>query len=82
MTFCGRGSAAESVNADFYTKNQRERYDARADVVGEDGFEPSKRKATDLQSAPFGHSGTLPDIETSVSLSHLELVMGLEPATC
>ncbi len=30
--------------------------------MGEDGFEPSKRNATDLQSAPFGHSGTLPDI--------------------
>ena len=26
----------------------------------EDGFEPSKLEATDLQSAPFGHSGTLP----------------------
>ena len=30
-------------------------------LVGEDGFEPSKRSATDLQSAPFGHSGTLPN---------------------
>ena len=29
-------------------------------MVGEDGFEPSKLEATDLQSAPFGHSGTLP----------------------
>ncbi len=29
-------------------------------LVGGDGFEPSKRDATDLQSAPFGHSGTLP----------------------
>ena len=28
--------------------------------MGEDGFEPSKLKATDLQSAPFGHSGTPP----------------------
>ena len=35
------------------------RYRIRA-LVGEDGFEPSKRNATDLQSAPFGHSGTLP----------------------
>ena len=24
------------------------------------GFEPPKRDATDLQSAPFGHSGILP----------------------
>ena len=29
-------------------------------MVGEDGFEPSKRNVTDLQSAPFGHSGTRP----------------------
>ena len=29
-------------------------------VVEEDGFEPSKLSATDLQSAPFGHSGTPP----------------------
>ena len=29
-------------------------------LVGEGGFEPPKRSATDLQSAPFGHSGTLP----------------------
>ena len=32
-------------------------------VVGEDGFEPSKRNAADLQSVPFGHSGTPPDIQ-------------------
>ena len=30
--------------------------------VGEDGFEPPKALPTDLQSAPFGHSGTLPII--------------------
>ena len=29
-------------------------------VVEEDGFEPSKSTTTDLQSAPFGHSGTPP----------------------
>ena len=29
-------------------------------LVGEDGFEPSKSKTTDLQSAPFGRSGTPP----------------------
>ena len=33
-------------------------------LVGEGGFEPPKLKAADLQSVPFGHSGTLPyDIE-------------------
>ena len=31
-----------------------------ADLVEEDGFEPSKSLTTDLQSAPFGHSGTPP----------------------
>ena len=29
-----------------------------------DGFEPSKAVPTDLQSAPFGHSGTPPYIDT------------------
>ena len=29
-------------------------------MVEEGGFEPPKRYATDLQSAPFGHSGTPP----------------------
>ena len=29
-------------------------------LVGRDGFEPSKSSTTDLQSAPFGHSGTPP----------------------
>ena len=29
-------------------------------LVEEGGFEPPKRIATDLQSAPFGHSGTPP----------------------
>ena len=30
-------------------------------LVGGGGFEPPKSLTTDLQSAPFGHSGTLPD---------------------
>ena len=29
-------------------------------LVGDGGFEPPKSKTTDLQSAPFGHSGNLP----------------------
>ena len=29
-------------------------------LVGEGGFEPPKLSAADLQSVPFGHSGTLP----------------------
>ena len=42
-------------------------------LVEEGGFEPPKRDAADLQSVPFGHSGTPP---------YLELVNGLEPLTC
>ena len=49
-------------------------------LVEEDGFEPSKHEATDLQSAPFGRSGTLP-YKTAYFYA-VELVMGLEPATC
>ena len=41
-------------------QKKSERSKARSDLVEGDGFEPSKRDATDLQSAPFGHSGTSP----------------------
>ena len=41
-------------------KRVRTRIALRLSLVGEDGFEPSKHDATDLQSAPFGHSGILP----------------------
>ena len=34
-------------------------------VVGE-GFEPSKAEPADLQSAPFGHSGTQPFLMVSL----------------
>ena len=37
-------------------------------LVGEDGFEPSKSKTTDLQSAPFGRSGTLPCVRDKQKL--------------
>ena len=40
-------------------------------LVGAGGFEPPKSKTTDLQSAPFGHSGTLPYL-----IQTLELVDG------
>ena len=55
-------------------------------LVGEDGFEPSKRNAADLQSVPFGHSGTPPYFVRSVSGSRnapvlMEPVDGLEPPT-
>ena len=31
-------------------------------MVEREGFEPSKAEPTDLQSGPFGHSGTSPNI--------------------
>ena len=49
-------------------------------VVEEDGFEPSKSLTTDLQSAPFGHSGIPPYSVAAAEV--LELVDGLEPPTC
>ena len=44
-------------------------------VVEEGGFEPPKASPADLQSVPFGHSGTPP-------YAILELVDGFEPPTC
>ncbi len=62
---------------------------AYSDLVGEGGFGPPKSVTTDLQSAPFGRSGTLPLLNCrnryrclSTDNNFLELVMGLEPATC
>ena len=55
---------------------------AKKKMVGGDGFEPSKSVTADLQSAPFGHSGTYP-YEVCFPLTQgMELVKGLEPATC
>ena len=56
-------------------------------LVGAGGFEPPKSSTTDLQSAPFGHSGTLPCRPTKgpihfLAEKRLELVDGLEPPTC
>ena len=45
-------------------KNKKKRQSSfencRFFLVGAGGFEPPKSSTTDLQSAPFGHSGTLP----------------------
>lgn len=38
-------------------------YTREEKVVEGDGFEPSKHIAADLQSAPFGHSGTPPRVD-------------------
>ena len=40
-----------------------------AKMVGRDGFEPSKAEPADLQSAPFGHSGTYPRFDNGSILS-------------
>ena len=37
-------------------------------LVGEGGFEPPKSLTTDLQSAPFGHSGILPHIKPTITV--------------
>ena len=49
-------------------------------LVEEGGFEPPKSLTTDLQSAPFGHSGTPP--YKLLLQSRMELVDGFEPPTC
>ena len=51
-------------------------------VVGE-GFEPSKPKASDLQSEGFDHSPIPPGIfKVSIDNNKMELQIGLEPTTC
>ena len=45
-------------------------------LVGEDGFEPSKRNAADLQSVPFGHSGTPPYSVVSERLGYYSTDFG------
>ena len=44
----------------MHNKNPADIVDRIFALVGEGGFEPPKHDATDLQSAPFGHSGILP----------------------
>ena len=77
-----RVSTGHSLRAAFrirppntHTTKKTSSYELVFFVVGEDGFEPSKRYAADLQSVPFGHSGTPP------YLICLEPVDGLEPPT-
>ena len=57
----------------------------KKEMVGREGFEPSKALPADLQSAPFDHSGISPDKkypQTRIKITPNKLVMGLEPATC
>ena len=53
--------AISLVRRTNYIKNATDK--SVAFLVEEGGFEPPKRDATDLQSAPFGHSGTPPFME-------------------
>ena len=48
------------INCFYKIKNHRFLGDCVIEMVVADGFEPSKSLTTDLQAAPFGHSGTLP----------------------
>ena len=86
--FCGKATAGQTVHRtvcldrpfESVAKAQKRHTEwCVSFVVGEDGFEPSKRYAADLQSVPFGHSGTPP---YSIFLFvWLEPVDGLEPPT-
>ena len=72
---CGRATPVETVHwtvsksrlsnpsSPNTKKNESKSNDLLSFLVGEDGFEPSKRNAADLQSVPFGHSGTPPDMK-------------------
>ena len=58
-----------------------EKYSRSVRCVGADGFEPPKSKTADLQSAPFGHSGTHPSFKEHLSFDIFEPLVGLEPTT-
>ena len=58
-----KGGARKRADDVFFCRRHKktsEQSELCSDVVEEGGFEPPKRNATDLQSAPFGHSGTPP----------------------
>ncbi len=52
-------------------------------MVEGDGFEPSKAEPADLQSAPFGHSGTPPNFFAYHLLKNKQMVptTGIELVT-
>ena len=60
----GENGQMSGVSAYYpFAQSKRPRTKVRGlfPLVGEGGFEPPKLKAADLQSVPFGHSGTLPN---------------------
>ena len=48
------------------------RFLLRENMVEGDGFEPSKAEPADLQSAPFGHSGTPPGVFSYLIMDRLK----------
>ena len=50
-------------------------------VVEGAGFEPAKAEPSDLQSDPFGRSGTPPKKRSASAKPKLELARGVEPPT-
>ena len=73
MQRCERLLCNGSSSTLFRTKKESIGISMLSFLVGRGGFEPPKAVPTDLQSAPFGHSGIFP---------RLELVVGVEPTTC
>ena len=57
---CGSRPLEKSPRSPHPPPQQKRRPKGVFFVVEEDGFEPSKSVTTDLQSAPFGRSGTPP----------------------
>ncbi len=56
----------------------------KKEMVGRGGFEPPKATPTDLQSVPFGHSGTSPEFQQLAAwiFNTIKLAVGFEPTTC
>ena len=73
--FNGAGEGDRTLTAGLEGRNSTIELHPRIlnQLVEDGGFEPPKAMLTDLQSAPFGHSGNPPK---------LELVIGVEPTTC
>ncbi len=47
-------------------------------ILGREGFEPSKALPTDLQSAPFGHSGTSPRTAWTIAFHRKQVKSAFE----
>ena len=65
LNFCEKKARKPLVSLE---KNIAEHF-CSAMMVGEGGFEPPKALLTDLQSAPFGHSGIPPYLVCSDTIS-------------